>query len=80
MHVRRMRDNKLKHRFKLAIKKNFFIQRTAKQWNMPREAVQSLFLEGFKTQLDKALSNWGLIPVDPALRRRLDYRLSEVPS
>lgn len=42
----------------LGIKKNFFTPRTAKQWNIPREVVQSPSLEGFKTWLNKGLSNW----------------------
>lgn len=39
------------------IKKNLFTLRTARQSNIPREDVQSSSLEGFKTQMDKALSN-----------------------
>ncbi|KFV82324.1 hypothetical protein N308_00503, partial [Struthio camelus australis] len=45
-------------RFGLDIRKNFFPMRTVKQWKrLPREVVQSPSMEGFKTQLEKALNN-----------------------
>lgn len=44
-------------RFRLNIRKVFFVMTTAKQWSrLTREVVQALFLEVFKKQLDKAMS------------------------
>jgi len=55
----RTRDNghKLKHRsFLLNMKKNFFPLRVTEHWKrLPREVVESPFLEIFKTRLDKVL-------------------------
>lgn len=42
----------------LNTRENLFPMRTVKQWNrLPTDLVQSLSLEDFKTQLDKALGN-----------------------
>jgi len=49
--------HKQKHRkFHLNLRKNFFTLRVTEPWNkLPREAVDSPFLEIFKTRLDKVL-------------------------
>jgi len=49
--------HKLKHRkFCLNMRENFFPLRLAEHWNrLPREVVESPFLEIFKTRLDKVL-------------------------
>ncbi|KFO57480.1 hypothetical protein N302_03524, partial [Corvus brachyrhynchos] len=45
-------------RFRLHIKKEFFIVRVVRHWNrMPREAVDAPSLKMFKARLDGALSN-----------------------
>jgi len=55
----RTRDNwhKVKHRkFRLNMRKNFFILRVMEHWNrLPREVVESPSLEILKTHLDKVL-------------------------
>ena len=50
---------KLKHRrFYLKIRKNLFAVRVLKHWHrLPREIVQSSFLEILKTQMDMVLSS-----------------------
>lgn len=56
-----MRQQRLKQkRFSLCVKGIFILTRTAKQWHRtPREVAQSLSLEAFRIQPDKALSSWG---------------------
>ena len=55
---KRMRCNSLKlgqWRFRLDIKENLFTNRVVKYWSrLPREVVESLFLETFKNCVDVA--------------------------
>ena len=54
------RDNKDKwkqKRLRLGKEKHFTMRPTKQQNMLPREVMQSLSLEVFKTQLDKSLSN-----------------------
>ena len=45
-------------RFRLDIKKKFFVLRVVRHWHrLPTEVVHALYLETLKVRLDRALSN-----------------------
>jgi len=53
-------ENTLKHwRVPLNFRKHFFTVRVTEHWHrLPREAVESPFLDIFRSHLDAVLSNW----------------------
>lgn len=58
VHMRQQILTETKH-VQTASKENLFSLTTIKYWKrLPREVVKCPFLEGFKTQMEKALSNF----------------------
>jgi len=67
-------------RFRLDIRKRFFMMKVVKHWNgLPKEVVESPCPWTFKARLDGALSN--LIPLKTSLRTdgRLGWMTSKGP-
>jgi len=59
-------------RFRLDIRKHFFIERVFKHWNrLPREVINAPSLLVFKRNLDSALNNMLELLVSPELVRQL---------
>jgi len=63
-------------RFRLDIRRKFFIQRMVMHWNrLLKEAVDALSLEAFKARLDVALGKPGLVVGNPEHSRGVETLL-----
>jgi len=60
-------------RFRLDIRKKFFVMRAIKHWNrLPRKVVDAPFLETFKVRLDRALGKVIWLQMSFLIAGRLD--------